>query len=214
LIVRRLIVPLTMAIIAVHAIEARARSALPGAAAPPSNDQPVNEAAPSAVIGGAPSALASAVAAPVSGGFAPSQQQAGPSGGEECTNGFLPLRREAEKRGAMIKTASERHAAPDEACKLLSAYAHSELKLIKYIEAQQPKCGIPPEVGDQLKSGHKNTENMLKKVCDAARQAGTGRFPLDRCAGVVVGSDGCEEKWGHDVRYAERQRAVPMSSNP
>jgi hypothetical protein len=192
-IIRHLIVPLTVAVFAFHAIEARAQSAfpapLPGASAAPRNDPafpPVNGAAPSAVIGGAPSAFPSTGAPPV-GGFSQPGQQAGPPGGEDCMGGFMPLRAEAEKRGAMIKTASDRHAAPDEACKLIGNFAQSEIKMIKYVEAHAQKCGIPAEVGEQMKTGHRNTENMLKKVCDAAKQVQT-RGPAGPSLSEVLGS--------------------------
>ena len=33
--------------------------------------------------------------------------------------GFVPLRQQAEARGKLIKAASERHAPPEEACKLI-----------------------------------------------------------------------------------------------
>ena len=36
--------------------------------------------------------------------------------------GFMPLREDAEKKGKMIKAAGERHAPPDEACKIIGAY--------------------------------------------------------------------------------------------
>ena len=42
--------------------------------------------------------------------------------------------------------------------------------MIKYIEANAAKCGIPPQVGDQMKNGHKNTEAMQQKVCNVAQQ--------------------------------------------
>jgi hypothetical protein len=105
----------------------------------------------------------------MSGGFAP-PQQAGPPGGDDCMKGFMPLRQEAEKRGTAIKAASERHAPPEEACKLISAFSQSEVKMIKYIESNAQKCGIPPNVGDQMKNGHKNTEGMRQKVCNVAQQ--------------------------------------------
>jgi hypothetical protein len=205
--IRHLIVPLTLAIIAVQATSARAQQGafpapLPGAAAP-ANDPvfppvngggradsafpPVNGAAPSPMVGSSPNAF-SGGAAPLSGGFAPpQQQQAGPPGSEECMNGFLPLRQDAEKRGAMIKSASERHAPPDEACKLIGVFAKSELKMISYVETHQQKCGIPPEVSGQLKAGHKNTEKMLKTVCDAAKQMAT-RGPAGPTLSDVLGS--------------------------
>jgi len=84
--------------------------------------------------------------------------------------GFMPLREEAEKRGKLIKAASDRHAPPSEACKLIGNFAQSEIKMIKYVEAHAAKCGIPPQIGEQLKSGHKNTEGMQQKVCAMAEQ--------------------------------------------
>ena len=101
--------------------------------------------------------------------------------------GFLPLRQEAEKRGALIKTASERHASPDEACKLIGNFAQSEIKMIKYIDSHQAKCGIPPQIGEQMKTGHKNTENMMKKVCAVAQQQ-QQRGPAGPSLSEILGS--------------------------
>jgi hypothetical protein len=100
---------------------------------------------------------------------------------------FVPLREDAEKRGKMIKLASERHAPPDEACKLIGGFAQAELKMMEYIKANSSKCGIPPQVGDQMKAGHKNTELMLQKVCAAAQQAQT-RGPAGPSLSEVLGS--------------------------
>jgi hypothetical protein len=101
--------------------------------------------------------------------------------------GFLPLREDAEKRGKMIKLASERHAPPQEACKLIGAFGQAEIKMIKYVEANAAKCGIPPQIPEQLKNGHKNTETMQKRVCDAA--AGGGQAgPAGPSLSEVLGS--------------------------
>ena len=100
---------------------------------------------------------------------------------------FMPLREDAEKRGKMIKAASERHAPPDEACKLIGNFGQAELKMIKYVEANAAKCGIPPQIPEQLKAGHKNTEMMQKRVCDAAAQ-GAGRGPAGPSLSEVLGS--------------------------
>ena len=85
-------------------------------------------------------------------------------------SGFVPLRKEAEKRGKMIKAAGERHAPPDEACRLITNFGQAEIKMIKYVESHAAKCGIPPQISDQLKLGHKNTESMKTKVCAVAQQ--------------------------------------------
>ncbi len=86
-------------------------------------------------------------------------------------NGFAPLRAEAEARGKLIKAASERHAPPDETCKLIGNFRQSEVKMIKYIEANSATCGISPELADQLRTGHRNTETMQKMVCAVAQRA-------------------------------------------
>ncbi len=59
--------------------------------------------------------------------------------------------------------------------------------MIKYIEAHAAKCGIPPQVADQLKNGHKNTENMQQKVCAMAQQVQQQR-PAGPSLSDVLGS--------------------------
>jgi len=194
LIIRRLIVPLTIAAVTIHAGQAFAQGAfpapLPGQAVQPNDPAfpPVNGATPRAAIGASPSAFPSNGAAPVA-GSAFERGPAPPSGGpsDACMKGFVPLREEAEKRGKLIKAASERHAPPDEACKLIGNFGQSEIKMIKYIDTNATKCGIPPQIGDQLKAGHKNTEAMLKKVCAVAQQAQT-RAPAGPSLSEVLGS--------------------------
>jgi hypothetical protein len=177
--IRRLIVPLTVAVVSVHAGQAIAQGAfpapLPNQGGVIKNDPafpPVNGAAPAASVGAPPSgSFPVNGAAPVTGSAferGPASPTAGPS--EECMKGFLPLREEAEKRGKLIKAASDRHAPPDEACKLIGSFAQSEVKMIKYVESHAAKCGIPQQISDQLKTGHKGTEVMQQKVCQVAQQ--------------------------------------------
>ena len=203
MIIRRLIMPLTVAVITAHASQALAQGAfpapLPGQAAPNNaspfppvpgqtiqkNDPafpPVNGAAPR------PGSFPAAGAAPVT-GTAFERPAAPPQGGpsDDCMKGFVPLREEAEKRGKLIKAASERHAAPDEACKLIGSFGQAEIKMIKYVEAHSAKCGIPPQIADQLKAGHKNTESMQKKVCAVAQQQ-QQRGPAGPSLSEVLGS--------------------------
>jgi hypothetical protein len=204
LIIRRLIVPLAMAA-AFSAGQANAQGAfpapLPGQAAspfPPVNGAtpanaspfpPVNGAAPPASFG-QPSAFPSNGATPLAGGAptqpigAPPPGAAGPS--DACMKGFVPLREDAEKRGKLIKAASERHAQPDEACKLIEHYSKAELKMMEYIKANSAKCGIPPQILDQMKKGHIGTEDMIKKVCGMAQAQQRG--PAGPSLSEVLGS--------------------------
>src|SRR5262252_9750323 len=136
----RLIVPLTLVALSVSTGAALAQGAFPAplpgqaAASPPASDPafpPVNGSAPTASVGVAPaSPFPSAGAAPTmggAGGFGPppgAPPQGGPA--DACMKGFVPLREEAEKRGKMIKAAGDRHASPDEACKLIANYGQAE----------------------------------------------------------------------------------------
>ena len=130
--------------------------------------------------------------------------------------GFVPLREEAEKRGKLIKAASDRKAPPDEACKLIGNFGQAEMKMIKYVEANSARCGIPPQIADQLKNGHKNTEKMQKKVCGVAQQA-QQRGPAGPSLSEVLGSSAAlpeaqrRQEGRQHLRYAERQRSHAMT---
>jgi len=150
---------------------------------------PVN-GAPAASLGG-PSPFPSNGAPPVAGAGAFSGPPGGgpPPGGEDCMKEFMPLRKEAERRGNLIKKASDRRAPAAEACKLIGNFSHAEVKMIKYVQANHKRCGIPPQVADQLKNGHKNTEKMQKQVCAAAQQqAQQPRGPSGPSLSDVLGS--------------------------
>jgi hypothetical protein len=191
--IRRLIAPLAVAIVMLHASQSRAQGAFPAplpgqaGAANSSPFPPVNGAAAAPPFGGAPPAAGSF---PAAGGspFAAAPFAAPPTQGpaDDCMKEFVPLREEAEKRGKLIKAASERHAAPAEACKLIGNFGQAELKMIKYVESHMAKCGIPPQILDQLKNGRKGSEAMQQKVCAAAEQMAKG--PAGPSLSDVLGS--------------------------
>jgi hypothetical protein len=87
---------------------------------------------------------------------------------DACMKEFVPLRREAEQRGKLIRDASQRHATPDETCELIGNFGQSEIRMIQYVEANSARCEIAPEVAGQLKAGHQRTEAMQKKICVVA----------------------------------------------
>ena len=211
--IRRLIVPLTLAVATFHAglafnSQAFAQGAFPAplpnqAASPfppvngatPANNSspfpPVNGAAPAASFG-QPSAFPSNGAAPISGGAPTAPMGAPPPGGgaggpsEACMKGFMPLREEAEKRGKVIKAAMERKAPAEETCKLIENYSQAEFKMMNYVKLNQTKCNIPQQISEQMKKGHEGTEATLKK-CNAAAQA-QARGPAGPSLSEVLGS--------------------------
>lgn len=191
-------VPITAAMVTMGAAGAHAQgfpAPLPGQTAPDPAFPPVNGSAPVASVGVAPQASFPVNGAPPvgGGGFgAAPPTQGGP--GEDCMKAFTPLREEAEKRGKLIKAASDRHAPPDEACKLIRSFGQAESKMIKYVESHAAKCGIPPQIGEQLKTGHKNTEAMQTKVCNVAQQMqNQPRGPAGPSLSEVLGSGSAPE---------------------
>jgi hypothetical protein len=88
----------------------------------------------------------------------------------DCMKEFVPLREAAEARGKLIKAASARRASAAEACGLIGSFGQSEIRMIRYVDANSTRCGIPQRVADQLRAGHQNTEAMQKKVCTVAQQ--------------------------------------------
>ena len=184
---RHLIVASTLAVAIVDAGQVFAQAAFPAplpgqAEAPASNASPVPHA-----NGAAPSA-------------SPGVSAAFPSGSraDACMKEFAPLREAAEERGRLIKAASDRRAPADEACKLIGSFGEAEIKMIKYVETNSAKCGIPPQIADQLRSGHKNTEKMQKQVCAGAQLAqarGPNSVPGDATRRVPAGPVGDFGHW-------------------
>jgi hypothetical protein len=84
-----------------------------------------------------------------------------------CQN-LLVLRDNTQKAGAALKAASEKKAAPEEACKLFKAFVGAESKMIKALEESSQACGVPADAIKQVKAQHVNVGKMAKQVCDAA----------------------------------------------
>ncbi|MGJ4930658.1 hypothetical protein ACQR1I_26360 [Bradyrhizobium sp. HKCCYLS2038] len=139
----------------------------------------------------APSAGFPAAAAPLGGGggFAP-PAMAAPGGGaaDACMKEFVPLREEAERRGKRLQAAGKGKTTPIEACKLFKSFSEAEVKMIKYVEANAARCGIPSQIGDQMKTNHKGTEGVQQKVCNAAEQMQKGGGPAAPSLSDVLGS--------------------------
>ena len=105
---------------------------------------------------------------PGSPGFgAPPPPQQGPP--PQCQQ-LLSLPDDTQKRASHIQAANERHAAAAEACKLFRSFVAAENRLIKAVTDDGPRCGIPPEVPAQMKTGQNKALAVTKQVCDAAAQ--------------------------------------------
>jgi hypothetical protein len=91
-----------------------------------------------------------------------------PQGPPPACQALLALRDETQKHATAIQAANQRHATPQEACKLFKTFLASEAKMIKGVEEHMAMCGVPAELPKQMKAGHAHAEQVAKQVCEAA----------------------------------------------
>jgi hypothetical protein len=101
---------------------------------------------------------------PAAAQFQPPPQQQEPP----CVKDFGKLRDDAGKKASAIRAANERHASAQEACGLFKVFSAAEAKMLKYAVDNAAWCGIPPQVIDQIKQQHANTNGFRIKICQAA----------------------------------------------
>ena len=103
----------------------------------------------------------------------PGQQQGVPP----CMADFAPLRAEAEKRGAAIKTAAQKKVPREQLCQLFRHFIEAESKVVKFLSERQAACGIPPDAVKASKASHTSTVAMQHKICAEGVEASKPRGP-------------------------------------
>jgi len=98
-------------------------------------------------------------------GAAPPPQQPPPA----CQQ-LLTLRDETQKHGQALQAASQKKASPEELCKLFKVFLGAETKMLRGLEEQSTTCGVPPEVLQQVRSGHSRASQTSKQICEVAAQ--------------------------------------------
>jgi len=111
---------------------------------------------------------------PAAAGPAFAQVQPGPSPFDRpqqeppCMKDFSKLRDDAEKRAIAVQNAQKAKVPLSEACKLLTAFAVSQEKLLVYAKANQSWCGIPPQLIVNISKGHDNVAKARTTICQRA----------------------------------------------
>jgi hypothetical protein len=80
---------------------------------------------------------------------------------------FAKLREDVEKKGMAAKAAGQKKVGREEMCKYITTYADAEAKWVKFTVSNVQSCGIPPQIADQLKQVHSNTQQTKQKICAA-----------------------------------------------
>ena len=193
----RRILPLTSAVVAISSAIAQAQTPFPAPLPGPQTTPPVGTfSSPPA------GALTSPFGAtgPIDGLTAPKHSDDDAS--KPCFSEFAPLREEAEHRGQLLREASALHAPADVTCKVIGNFLAAEVKMIRYVEVNAARCRIPPAILDQLKAGHKKTDYMAQRICNAAADA-------SRRAPAGVASD-----FGDPVLFPGRSQLFRIAPEP
>jgi hypothetical protein len=86
-----------------------------------------------------------------------------------CEN-FLPLRDDAQKKGAAIAAAEKRHVNREELCKIVTAFSAAEEKAALFLEKNKGWCGVPDQAISSSKDMHAKTVKFREAVCAPAPQ--------------------------------------------
>ena len=110
-------------------------------------------------------------------GFGGASRPAQPGGGKHPCEAFVGLRSDAEKGAQAIQAAGKRKATREQVCPLFKQFAAAEGKMLKFMEANQKLCGVPPTAVKQIKGNYDRTIQMRDQICAAggpgpARPAG------------------------------------------
>jgi hypothetical protein len=84
---------------------------------------------------------------------------------QKCLQEFTAYRTEVEKRAKVAEAESHKKPTREKMCELITGYATAEFKWLKFIEANLSKCGIPPQIVEQIKTVHVRTADTKKKLC-------------------------------------------------
>jgi hypothetical protein len=102
-----------------------------------------------------------------------------------CMDEFAPLRDDTEKKAKAVQAASKRKPSPQEACRLFNALVAAQDKMGKFVAAKGASCGIPKEVGEQIKLAVTQTDQVRARVCEvAARPAAPSGPSLSEALGT------------------------------
>jgi hypothetical protein len=85
-------------------------------------------------------------------------------------DGFMPLRDDAQKKGAAIGAAQKRRVDRQEMCKLITAFSAAEAKATVFLEKNKTWCGVPDQAIASQKATHAKTEHFREVVCAPAPQ--------------------------------------------
>ncbi|MBV6488850.1 MAG: hypothetical protein H3C55_01500 [Pseudorhodoplanes sp.] len=108
----------------------------------------------------------------------PPQQSQGqpPQGQPPCAQEFIPLRDDAQKKANAIKPAAD---SKDRTrlCQAFRTFVAAEAKVIKFVNENASRCGIPADAAKVMKTNHAKSTNIRNQVCSAGGPSGPAPAP-------------------------------------
>jgi hypothetical protein len=94
-----------------------------------------------------------------------------------CAEEMMPLRNDAQAKGAAIKAAIDKKAERGELCKIFRTFVAAEAKFVKFAQDNSARCSVPAEAVKVMKANHGKSTAMSNRVCNAAAGPGGGPAP-------------------------------------
>ena len=93
-----------------------------------------------------------------------------------CAQEFIPLRDEAQKKANAIKPAAD---SKDRArlCQAFRTFVAAEAKVIKFVNENAARCGIPADAAKVMKVNHTKSTTIRNQICSAGGPAGPAPAP-------------------------------------
>lgn len=88
-----------------------------------------------------------------------------------CEDEYVPLRTDAQNKGNAIRAVAERKAPREEICAAFKTFVAAEAKMVKFVEQNGQRCGVPADIAKVMKANHGKSVNIRNQVCNAARAA-------------------------------------------
>lgn len=115
---------------------------------------------------------------------------------QKCLQEFTAYRTDVEKRAKAAEAESHKKPTREKMCELITGYSTAEGKWLKFVEANLSRCGIPPQIVEQIKTVHVRTADTRKKLCapGPTQAAGPATPSLSDALGASLQPNDDEEK--------------------
>ena len=112
---------------------------------------------------------------------------------QKCLQKFTDYRSGVEKRVAAAVAESKKRPIREKLCELVEDLSAAQFEWLKFAEINMTKCGLAPQMIEQIKSAHSDTLGTKKKLC-ASGGPRTGPHWCHGCARFSDAADALAQR--------------------